>query len=130
MAAVTRDDIIDWIKERFPHVSTISIDEGLPGSVKITVAGITKDEQLWIHDNLGPELPVGIRIDVHRAAGPCPTCGGLGRTVTRTSKSGGEICPACKGDGIGGPRASEWDDKNKGRFIRIERKDTPWNMDE
>jgi hypothetical protein len=133
MPAVSKQDIIDWIEERFPKAIVHSIEEAHPRlnlPVKITVVGISQAEQLFIHEELSRELPVGIRIDVHRKDPPCETCNGMGRILTRHDSTGGQVCQACGGDGIQGHRAEDFSDKHRGSHRPISRADTPWAMED
>ena len=65
--AVTPEDVITWVCVNYDRpVGDVRIDEGLPGTLKITVYGITSQQQIDIHNRLQDQLPAGLRLDVHR----------------------------------------------------------------
>jgi len=68
--AVTQKDIANWITANFSVPSTrIWFDEGLPGTLKIIIDHISREEQIKIHNLLSPMIPMGISLDIHRGKG-------------------------------------------------------------
>ena len=71
--AVTQKDIANWITANFSVPSTgIWFDEGLPGTLKIIIDHISREEQIKIHNLLSPMIPMGISLDIHRGKPPIP----------------------------------------------------------
>ena len=130
-AAGTKQDIINWIEERFSEAAVVEVAEDQFGQVpvRVLIEGITKEEQNWIQEELSKDLPIGVKIDVQSRAAVCQTCNGLGRLVTRHDPKGGQTCPACGGDKLQGPRSDDWD-KTRGSYVPIRRTGTLWDLDD